>query len=154
TALDPENPFSYFFLDDDFSKLYVAENRMQKVSGYFTILAIIISCIGLFGLSAYSAERRTKEIGIRKVNGASSLGIIRMLSFEYIRWIMVAFVVAAPVGYIIMEDWLKNFAYQVNNSWTVYLVGGITAILIGTLTVSYQAFKAARKNPVISLRYE
>ncbi|MBS0000858.1 MAG: ABC transporter permease, partial [Cyclobacteriaceae bacterium] len=100
TALDPENPFSYFFLDDDFSKLYVAEKRMQKVSGYFTVLAIIISCIGLFGLSAYSAERRTKEIGIRKVNGASSLGIIRMLSFEYIRWIMVAFVVAAPVGYI------------------------------------------------------
>jgi putative ABC transport system permease protein len=154
TTLDPENSFSYFFLEDDFSKLYAAENRMQKVSGYFTILAIIISCIGLLGLSAYSAERRTKEIGIRKVNGASNLGIVRMLSFEYTRWILVAFVVAAPVGYLVMENWLENFAYQVNNSWVVYLVGGITALLIGTLTVSYQAYKAARKNPVDTLRYE
>jgi putative ABC transport system permease protein len=152
--LDPENPFNYFFLDDDFEKLYVAENRMQKVSGYFTILAIIISCIGLFGLSAYSAERRTKEIGIRKVNGASVPSIIRMLSIDYIKWILISFVLAVPVGFTVMDRWLDNFAYQVNNSFIIYLAAGIVAILIGTITVSYQAFKVARKNPVDILHYE
>jgi putative ABC transport system permease protein len=154
SVLDPANPFNYFFLDDDFAKLYVAEERMQKVSGYFTLLAIIISCIGLFGLSAYSAERRTKEIGVRKVNGASTGNIIRMLSMDYIRWILIAFVLSAPLGYVIMNDWLNNFAYQVSNSTWVYVGAGLTALMIGTLTVSYQAFKAARKNPVESLRYE
>lgn len=154
TDLDPANPFNYFFLDDDFAKLYTAEERMQKVSGYFTLLAIIISCIGLFGLSAYSAERRTKEIGIRKVNGATTSNIIRMLSFDYIQWILIAFVLSAPLGFIIMNDWLKNFAYQVGNSAWIYFTAGLTAMLIGTLTVSFQAFKAARRNPVESLRYE
>jgi putative ABC transport system permease protein len=154
TTLDPANPFNYFFLEDDFMKLYFAEERMQKVSGYFSLLAIIISCIGLFGLSAYTAERRTKEIGIRKVNGATTGDIIQMLSFDYIRWILIAFIFAAPVGYIIMNDWLKNFAYRVGNSGLIYLVAGLVAVMIGTLTVSFQAFKAARKNPVESLRYE
>ena len=154
SVLDPANPFNYFFLDDDFAKLYVAEERMQKVSGYFTLLAIIISCIGLFGLSAYSAERRTKEIGVRKVNGATTGNIIRMLSMDYIRWIVIAFVLSAPLGYMIMNDWLKNFAYQVGNSGWVYVGAGFIALMIGTMTVSYQAFKAARKNPVESLRYE
>jgi putative ABC transport system permease protein len=154
TMLDPENPFSYFFLEDDFGKLYVAEKRVQKVSGYFTLLAILISCIGLFGLSAYSAERRTKEIGIRKVNGASVFNIAGMLSFEYIRWILLAFMIAAPVGYLIMDNWLNNFAYQADHSAFVYLAAGITALLIGSLTVIFQAVKAARKNPVETLRYE
>ncbi len=154
TGLDPANPFNYFFLDDDFAKLYAAEERMQKVSGYFTLLAILISCIGLFGLSAYSAERRTKEIGIRKVNGASTGNIIRMLSFDYIRWILIAFIVSAPIGYIVMNDWLKNFAYQVGNSGLIYFGAGLIALMIATLTVSFQAFKVARKNPVESLRYE
>jgi len=154
TGLDPANPFNYFFLNDDFAKLYVAEERMQKVSGYFTLLAIIISCIGLFGLSAFSAERRTKEIGIRKVNGATTGNIIRMLSFDYIRWILIAFLVSAPIGYIIMNDWLKNFAYQVGNSGWIYLGAGLIALMIGTLTVSFQAYRAARRNPIESLRYE
>jgi len=154
TELDPANPFNYFFLDDDFAKLYIAEKRMQQVSGYFTMLAIIISCIGLFGLSAYSAERRTKEIGIRKVNGASIGNIIQMLSFEYIRWILIAFIISAPIGWFIMEGWLKNFAYQVNNSSLIYLAAGLIALLIGSFTVSFQSYKAARKNPVETLRYE
>jgi len=154
SVLDPANPFNYFFLDDDFARLYVSEQRMQQVSGYFTILAIIISCIGLFGLSAYSAERRTKEIGIRKVNGASTGNIIRMLSMDYIRWILIAFVLSVPLGYLIMKDWLKNFAYQTGNSAWTYIAAGLIALLIGTLTVSFQAFRAARKNPVESLRYE
>jgi putative ABC transport system permease protein len=154
STLDPANPFNYFFLDDDFARLYVSEQRMQQVSGYFTGLAIIISCIGLFGLSAYSAERRTKEIGIRKVNGASTANIMRMLSMDYIRWILIAFVLSAPLGYLIMKDWLKNFAYQAGNSAWIYFIAGLIALLIGTLTVSFQAFKAARRNPVESLRYE
>lgn len=154
SALDPANPFNYFFLDDDFARLYVSEKRMQQVSGYFTGLAIIISCIGLFGLSAYSAERRTKEIGIRKVNGASTANIIRMLSMDYIRWILIAFVLSAPLGFVIMKDWLKNFAYQAENSAWIYVAAGLIALLIGTLAVSYQAYRAARKNPVESLRYE
>lgn len=152
--LDPEHDFTYFFLDDDFSKMYAAEGRMEQVTRYFTVLAILISCIGLFGLSAYSAERRTKEISIRKVNGASLLSLISLLTREFSGWIILSFLIAAPLAGYFIYRWLEHFAYKVTGSLLVYIVAGVTALVISWLTVSYQSLKVARKNPVDTLRYE
>jgi putative ABC transport system permease protein len=151
---DPNNDFTYFFLDEDFAKLYQAEERVETIFSYFTFLSIFISCLGLFGLSAYEAERRTKEIGIRKVNGATMVNIVTLLSRDFSRWVVVAFVIACPFGFFIMKDWLKNFAYQVNISIWLFVIAGIIILIIGLLAVSFQAIKAARRNPVETLRYE
>jgi len=154
SELDPGHPFLYFYLDDDFSKLYVAESRMQKVTIYFTILAIMISCIGLFGLSAYAAIRRTKEIGIRKVNGATTIGLIGLLTKDFTKWIVLSFFIAAPLSWYLMDNWLENFAYKVGGSVLIYIIAGVIAIIISWITIGYQSFKVARKNPVDTLRCE
>ncbi|MFC2125542.1 ABC transporter permease [Bacteroidota bacterium] len=152
--IDPNNDFTYFFMNDDFSALYKSEERVETIFTYFTFLAIIISCLGLFGLSSYDAERRTKEIGIRKVNGATVWGIVSLLSKDFTKWVIVAYLIACPFGWIIMNKWLENFAYQLQVSWSAFLIAGTLAILIGLLTVSFHSFRAARKNPVDVLRYE
>jgi putative ABC transport system permease protein len=152
--LDPNNDFSYFFLDDEFAGLYQSEERVEAVFSYFTFLSILISCLGLFGLSAFEAERRTKEIGIRKVNGATMVNIISLLSRDFSRWVVIAFVIACPIGFFMMKDWLKNFAYRISISWWSILFAGVLVILIALIAVSYQAIKAARRNPVETLRYE
>jgi putative ABC transport system permease protein len=152
--LDPNNDFTYFFLDDNFAKLYQSEERIETIFSYFTFLSIFISCLGLFGLTAYDAERRTKEIGIRKVNGATTINIVALLSRDISRWVVIAFIIACPFGFFIMQGWLKNFAYQISISWWSFLLAGIIIILIGLIAVSYQAIKAARRNPVETLRYE
>jgi putative ABC transport system permease protein len=152
--LDPNNDFTYFFLDDDFNKLYRAEERIETVIAYFTVLSIFISCLGLFGLSAYEAERRTKEIGIRKVNGATMMNIITLLSRDFSRWVIIAFIVACPFGFMIMNNWLKNFAYQISISGWSFFIAGALIIIIGLIAVSFQAIKAARRNPIEALRYE
>jgi len=127
---------------------------VETIFSYFTFLSILISCLGLFGLSAYEAERRTKEIGIRKVNGATMANIVALLSRDFSRWVVTAFVIACPFGFFMMKDWLKNFAYQISISWWSFLFAGIIVILIGLIAVGYQAIKAARRNPVETLRYE
>ena len=153
-GLDPNNDFTYFFLDDEFASLYQSEERIETIFSHFTLLSIFISCLGLFGLSAYDAERRTKEIGIRKVNGATIVNIVGLLSRDISRWVVIAFLIASPFGYFIMQNWLKNFAYQTSISFWSFLLAGSMVVLIGLIAVSYQAIKAAMRNPIESLRYE
>ena len=148
------NPLYFHFLDDDFDRLYRTEKRMGKIFGYFSFLAIIISCLGLIGLSSFITERRTKEIGIRKINGAKSNEIFILLSGEYILWVMISIIIACPVAWYAMNKWLQNFAYRITIGWWVFVIAGITALLIAFLTVTFQSYRAAGKNPVEALRYE
>ncbi len=152
--LDPAHPFTYFFLNDDFARLYESEMRMRTVTGYFTALAIIISCIGLFGLSSFTIEKRTKEIGIRKVNGASVLNIIRMLSSQFMGWVLLAFVIASPLAWFFSSHWLNNFSVKISISWILFVAAGLLSLLLTLLTVLHHAWKAAVRNPVETLRYE
>jgi putative ABC transport system permease protein len=147
-------PFIYSFLDEDFNNLYKGEQRTGSMFSTFAALAIFIACLGLFGLAVYSAEQRTKEIGIRKVLGASVNGIITLLSKDFIRLVIVAIIIATPVAWWAMNKWLQSFAYRINISWWIFLAAGIIAILIALITVSFQAIKAAVANPVKSLRSE
>jgi len=152
--LSPNRQFSYTFLDQNFDALYRAEQRTGAISIAFTTLAIIIACLGLFGLAAYAAEQRTKEIGIRKVLGASISTIVGMLSKDFIRLVLVAIAIAVPLGWWAMHGWLQGFAYRQNIQWWVPAVAAASAILIAFLTISFQSVKAALTNPVKSLRSE
>ncbi len=150
----PNTPFDYSFLDDEFDALYRSEQRMSKVFGIFTFLSIFVACLGLFGLSIYTAERRKKEIGIRKVLGASVSQVTRMLSKEFLKLVFIASLIAFPVAWWAMQKWLQSFAYRINISLWVFAVAGLLTILIALITVSFQAIKAAVANPVKSLRAE
>ncbi len=152
--VNPGIPFEYHFLDETIDKQYAPEKTISKIVTYFTLIAIFISCIGLFGLAAYMAEQRTKEIGIRKVLGASVSGIVSLLSKEFTKWMALANIIAWPLAFVVMTNWLQEFAYRVSISWWVFLVAGASALIIALLTVSYQAIKAAVANPVDALRYE
>jgi putative ABC transport system permease protein len=147
-------PFEYAFLADDLAAQYRAEDRLAKVFGVFAGLAILIGCLGLFGLAAFMAAQRTKEIGIRKVLGASVGSLIGLLSKDFLNLVVLAFLIAAPVAYFAMNWWLEDFAYRVEISWPIFLMAGSLALAIALLTVSYQAIRAAVANPVESLRYE
>ena len=152
--LNPNEPFEYSFLDEDFQKNYEAENRLASIVGYFTIIAILISCLGLFGLATFSAEQRTKEIGVRKVLGASVTGIVTLLSKDFLKLVAISIVIASPVAWYVMNKWLQDFAYRTNISWTVFVITTAAALLIALITISFQAIKAAIANPVKSLRTE
>lgn len=153
-SMNPKFPFTWQFSDSEFSKLYQSEAIVSKLSNYFAFLAIFISCLGLFGLATFTAVQRTKEIGVRKVLGASVSQIIVMLSGSFVKLIMVAMLVAFPVAWYFMNKWLDNFAYKVHLGWIIFLIAGSVAVAIALLTVSYQAIKAAVANPVKSLRTE
>jgi putative ABC transport system permease protein len=153
-AYEPGYPWRYFFLDEDFGRLFAREERQSQIFGTFTILAIVIACLGLFGLASFVAEQRTQEIGIRKVLGASLAGIVGLLSKDFVKLVLVANVIAWPVAYVAIQHWLQNFAYRVEIGWEVFVLAGGIALLIALLTVSVQALKAALANPVESLRYE
>jgi putative ABC transport system permease protein len=150
----PNDPFSYFFLDDSFNEQYKADARFGKVFGLFATLAIIIACFGLLGLSAYNVLQRTKEIGIRKVLGASVQNLLLLLSKEFLMLVLISFIVAFPVAWIVMNNWLQDFAYRIQIRWWIFAIAGFLAIIIAVLTVSVQALKAAIANPVKSLRTE
>jgi putative ABC transport system permease protein len=152
--LNPDEPFEYSFLDDDFAKNYVAEDRLSSIVSYFTIIAILISCLGLFGLATFSAEQRTKEIGIRKVLGASVSSIVGLLSKDFLKLVTVAIAVASPIAWYVMNKWLQDFAYRINISWWIFIMAGVVALLIALITVSFKAIKAAIANPVNNLRTE
>ena len=147
-------PFDYRFLDEDFQKLYVSEQRVATLSRYFAVLAILISCLGLFGLATFTAERRRKEIGIRKVLGQSAMDITLMLSKEFTRLVIVSILIALPASYWLTSDWLSDFAYRIPLSFWYFAGAGIIALLISILTVGSQAIKAANLNPVDGLREE
>ncbi len=153
-SFKPGIPLDFHFLDDDFNKLYRTETRMSKIFEYFSFLVIIISCLGLIGLSSFMTQQRTKEIGIRKANGAKSIEIFFVLSKEYIIWVMISIIIACPIAWYVMHKWLQNFAYRINISWWVFALAGAIALAIALLTVSWQSYRAASKNPVEALRYE
>jgi len=141
-------------LDDDFDKLYQEEQQMSKIFSYFSSLAIIISCLGLIGLSSFMTERRTKEIGIRKANGAKSNEIFALLSKEYVALVLISIVVAVPIAWYVMLKWLQNFAYRTGMSMWIFAFTGFVAVVIAILAVGLQSYVAARKRPVEALRYE
>lgn len=153
-SLVADRPFDYYFLDESYQRLHKSEERFQTIFSYMTSLAIFISCLGLFALAAYMAERRTKEIGIRKVLGASLVSILGLLSGEFIILTLIAFLLAAPISWFAMEKWLENFAYRIDISFWIFILAGICSLLIALLAVGYQAIKAALANPVKSLRNE
>ena len=152
----PQTPFDSFFLDTVFERRYQSEKRLQKLFMYFSVLAIFIGCLGLFGLASFAAEQRTKEIGIRKILGASDSLIIVLLSKEFTRLVLAASVIAIPLAYLAMSTWLKGYAYRINinNHIVLFLGASFAALAIALGTISFQAIKAARSNPVDSLRYE
>jgi putative ABC transport system permease protein len=144
----------FHYLADDYDNLYRTEQNMSKIIRYSSFLAIFISCLGLLGLSSFMTERRTKEIGIRKINGAKSNEIFTLLSREYIIWVLIAILIACPVAWYAINKWLQNFAYRIEISWWVFVSAGFIALLIAWTTVSFQSYRAAGKNPVEALRYE
>ncbi|MCH8959912.1 MAG: ABC transporter permease [Bacteroidetes bacterium] len=150
----PDWPFEFHFADQGFDAQYRAEESLGQIFTTFAILAIVIACLGLFGLASFTAQQRTKEIGVRKVLGASVGSLVVLLSKEFTILVLVAFVVAVPLAYVAMDRWLQDFAYRVEISWPIFLVAGLSALVIAWLTVSYQSIKSALTNPVESLRYE
>ncbi|HVX26008.1 MAG TPA: FtsX-like permease family protein, partial [Parafilimonas sp.] len=147
-------PFTYGFVDAALSRLYITEQRMGKLFNAFSILSIVISCLGLFGLATFAAQQRIKEIGVRKVLGASEAGIVALLSKDFVQLVAVSFVIAFPVAWWAMNKWLQGFAYRIHISWWVFVIAGLGALLIALMTVSFQSIKAAMANPVKSLRTE
>ncbi len=150
----PEDPFNYFFLDESFNEQYKADTRFGAVFGLFATLAILIACFGLLGLSAYNVLQRTKEIGIRKVLGATARSVVFLLSREFLYLVLLSLVIAIPVTWLVMHNWLQDFAYRISIEWWVFLLGGTLALLIALVTVGLQALRAAAANPVKSLRTE
>lgn len=147
-------PFEYSFLDEDIQQQYKDENTLKKISNSFTVLAILISCLGLFGLAMFTAQQRVKEIGVRKVLGASVAGITFMLSMDFLKLVFISILIASPIAWWVMDKWLADFAYRTPITWWIFLLAGILALLIALITVSFQAVKAAIANPVRSLRTE
>ena len=150
----PERPFEYIFLDDTYGKLFRTEIHFQQAFTGLVILLILIACLGLFGLVTFAAQQRTKEIGIRKVLGASVNEIARLLSTDFLKLVLMAFIIATPIAWFFMNKWLQNYAYRIKIGWWIFIVAGVLAMLIALVTISFQAIKAAVANPVKSLRTE
>ncbi len=154
SKVNPGYALNLKFLDETFKAQYLTEERTLTLAKYFAYLTILISCLGLFGLAAFDTERRTKEIGVRKVLGADIKSLVALLSKDFLKLVCIAIIVASPVAYYLMNSWLQDFAYRVNISWWIFVVAGTIALLIALLTVSFQAIKAAIANPVKNLRTE
>ena len=150
----PETPFQYSFFDDKFNQMYASESEQGKIFTVFSFIAIFIACLGLFGLSAFAISQRIKEIGIRKVLGASVPQIVAMMSKDFLRLVAIAAIIAFPVAWWAMHNWLQDFAYRISMAWWIFLVAGVVAALIALITISFQAVKAGLSNPVKSLRSE
>lgn len=153
-SFNPGHIFNYSFLSDEYQKQYLAEQRISILSKYFAGLAILISCLGLFAMSVFTAERRTKEIGIHKVMGSSSIGIVKLLFSEFIRVVIIAIGIALPLSFLLTHSWLENFAYKTTLRWWIFVLAGAFALLITLITVCWQSWKAAGRNPVEALKYE
>ena len=150
----PEYPFEYRFLDEQYGKLYEAEQRQGRVFISFALLAILIACLGLFGLTAFVVQQRVKEIGIRKVLGATVPGLLMLLSKDFLKLVAIALLIASPVAWYFMQRWLEDFAYRIRMDGWVFFTAGLVAVMVAFLTVSFQSIKAALANPVNSLRNE
>ena len=152
--LFPQKPYNYFFLDEDFNMQYNSDEKVCLIILSFSILSIFIACLGLLGLASYTAQQKTKEIGVRKVMGASALNLLIMLIKDFAKWILIANIIAWPVTYYLVSKWLQNYAYRIDVGWWVFILSGGIALVIALSTVSFQAIKAATADPVKSLRYE
>jgi ABC-type antimicrobial peptide transport system permease subunit len=150
----PGNPLEYNFLDDSFNQLYKADQQTSSLILIFAVIAIIVSCLGLFGLAAFAAEQRKKEIGIRKVLGATVANITTLISKDFVKLVCIAIVIATPLSLLAMNKWIQSFAYRINIGWWIFVIAGLIAFLIALTTVSFQSIKAAIANPVKSLRSE
>jgi len=150
----PETPFEYHFLDATYAKLYENDRRVKTIFALLAAIAIVISCMGLWGLISFSCEKRTKEIGIRKVSGAKISEVMALLNTDFVKWIIIAFIIATPIAYYVMNKWLESFAYKTTLSWWIFALAGFLALGIALLTVSWQSWRAAARNPVEALRYE
>lgn len=150
----PGIPFDYIFLDEVFNQQYTSERQLGELFNGFSLLSVVIACLGLCGLASYTTEQKTKEIGIRKVLGASIPGIVAMTAWEFLKWILVANLLAWPIAYFVMSKWLQDFAYKVSIGPLVFLLSAGLTLIVAVLTVSYHSLKAALANPVDSLRYE
>lgn len=150
----PDDPLEYRFLDEVVDNQYKTERRTDKLAEIIAVLSIFISCLGLFGLASFSSEQRTKEIGIRKVLGASVSGVLVMLTRDFTKWVLISNFIAWPIAWYAMSKWLQGFAYRVEMSWWLFVLAGGLTMLIAFITVSWQAIRAATANPVESLRYE
>jgi len=153
-SIYPDYPFEYQFLDDHFNEVYKADNQVSQIVGILAGLAIFISCLGLFGLASHSAEKRVKEIGVRKVLGASVQRIVLLLSGNFLKLVFIANLIAWPLAWYAMHKWLSDFAYRIDISWTIFAIVALVSVLIALLTISFQSVKAAVANPVKSLRSE
>lgn len=153
-TFSPEYPLEYKFLDENFETMYQSEDKLKTLLGVFTGLAIFVGCLGLFGLAAFSAEKRKREIGIRKVLGASVENIVMLLSKDFVKLVLIALLIASPIAWYFMNDWLQDFAYRINIGWTVFALAGMSAIAIALTTVGFHAIKAAMSNPVKNIRTE
>ncbi|MFC2167496.1 ABC transporter permease [Acidobacteriota bacterium] len=153
-TFSPTYPFEYSFFDEVFNRAYKAEQKIGRLFNTFSLLTIFIACLGLFGLASFTAEMRTKEIGIRKVLGASVPSIIRLLNQEYVKKVILATLMAWPLGFYAMSKWLQNFHYRIKLSVVPFLAAGLIAMVIALITVSFQTFKAAKTNPADTLHYE
>ena len=151
-VMAPGMPFSYRFLDESFNEMYQAEQRVGEIAMIFSVLAILISCLGIFGLATFIAEQRMKEIGIRKVLGASVQGIVGLLSLDFIKLVAIAFFIAAPFAWWVMNKWLQGFVDRAGFSWWIFVVAGLAALFIALATVSFQSVKVALMNPTKSLK--
>jgi putative ABC transport system permease protein len=149
-----DHPFEYQFLDDHFAEVYRADSQVSSIVGILAGLAIVISCLGLFGLASYSAEKRVREVGIRKVLGASVQSIVSMLSKDFLKYVLIAACIALPLSWFSVHKWLQDYAYRINISWIIFLIAVLVAMLIAFITISFQAIRAAVANPVKSLRTE
>ncbi|MCF2492055.1 ABC transporter permease [Dyadobacter chenhuakuii] len=153
-SLVPGEPFTYTFLDQDFESNYAADARTARIVNSFTIISILISCLGLFGLAAFAAQQRIKEIGVRKVLGASIGSIVGLLSSDFIKLVIISMLIATPLTWYIMNQWLQDFAYKISIQWWMFVAAGALAVVIALITVSTQAIKAAVTNPIKSLKSE
>ena len=153
-SLFPDQTFRYSFLDETYDQQYESDERLTKIISNFAIVAILIACLGLFGLASFTAEQRSKEIGIRKVLGASIPGIVVLLSKEFTKWVLIANIIGWPLVYYVMSRWLRSFAFRIDIDIWIFLVAAAVAGAIAVLTVSLQAIKASLANPAESLRYE
>jgi putative ABC transport system permease protein len=150
----PEAQIDFFFLDDYFNRQYLSYNKLGKLVGISTVLAIFIACLGLFALVSYTVNKKVKEIGVRKVNGATITEILTMLNKDFVKWVVLGFIIACPISFYVMNRWLENFAYRTPLSWWIFVLAGILAFGIALLTVSRQSWLAATRNPIEALRCE
>ena len=153
-GIAPGQPFNYYFMDDSFNRSFESEQRLGSIFSIFTVLSILIACLGLFGLATFNAQKRTKEIGIRKVLGASVGQISYRLTTDFLKMVGIAIVIALPIGWFAMNKWLEDFSYRIEIQWWMLLMAALLAISIAVVTVGYQSIKAAIVNPVKSLRAE